>query len=426
MAIDKDLLRIAKHRKQYKKIIGSIGEGIVDPQTFSILKDFGKYFDKFPSKDVIEASSFVPRFRQWHPELNDESFLVYSKIIRNIREDVASDVRDGILGDIAELSLGTNLANVIQQYHEGDLNSALGDVLSMKLDEYKRTRGSRGLAWDNSDIDELLKQDANEEGLKWRLQCLNDCMRPLRAGDFGIIAGRPDKGKTTLMTSEITYMAKQLPDDQNVLWICNEGMSSTILKRAYQSALGCGIIKLVRLSQKGLLKDRYAAAIGRLDKIRIVQAHGFNTGHVEALMEENKPGIVVYDMIDGIKGFSGEARTDRQLEEMYKWGREMSVKYNCVGLATSQISNEGDNERWPSLGMLKDSKTGKQGACDFQIMIGAMNDAMYDNVRFISLPKNKLRREGAKGNPRAEVAYLPEIARYAEIQEATEEQTEQA
>ena len=425
MAVDKDLLRIAKHRKQYKKISGGIAKELIDPKTAVILKDFGKYFEKFPSKDTIDAASFLPRFRQWHPELNDESYLIYAKILRNIKEDVTDDVKDGIIAELAELSLGTNLANIVQQYNDGELEFPLGDIISQKLDFYKKNRGKGGLNWDNADIDELLKQDANEEGLRWRLQPLNDSMRPLRPGDSGIIAGRPDKGKTTFVTSEVTYMAAQLPPDKNILWFCNEGSTGSIWKRVYQSALGCGVRKLVRLSEKGLLKDRYAEAIGgRIDKIRIVQAHGFHVGQVEALIEENNPGVVVFDMIDNIKGFDNEARTDRQLEAMYQWARELAVKYNFVSLATSQISNEGDNERWPSLGMLKDSKTGKQGACDFQLMIGALNDAMYDNVRFISLPKNKLRREGAKGNPRAEVAYLPEIARYAEIQEVEEEATE--
>jgi replicative DNA helicase len=93
------------------------------------------------------------------------------------------------------------------------------------------------------------------------------------------------------------------------------------------------------------------------------------------------------------------------------------VKYDCIGLATSQISNEGDGLQFPSLGMLKDSKTGKQGACDFQLMIGASNDPGLAPVRWLGLPKNKLRREGAKGDPRAEVQFQPQIARYADVPE---------
>ena len=71
--------------------------------------------------------------------------------------------------------------------------------------------------------------------------------------------------------------------------------------------------------------------------------------------------------------------------------------------------------QFPTLGMLKDSKTGKQGACDFQLMIGASNDPNLAGVRYIGLPKNKLRREGARGDPRATVNFRPQIARFDDI-----------
>jgi replicative DNA helicase len=120
-------------------------------------------------------------------------------------------------------------------------------------------------------------------------------------------------------------------------------------------------------------------------------------------------------MIDNIRGFGDMARTDLMLEEMYKWARERSVKYDCIGLATSQISNDGDGMQFPTLGMLKDSKTGKQGACDFQLMIGASNDPGLAGSRFISLPKNKLRRPDGASDPRAEVVFDAVRARYRDI-----------
>jgi replicative DNA helicase len=120
-------------------------------------------------------------------------------------------------------------------------------------------------------------------------------------------------------------------------------------------------------------------------------------------------------MIDNIRGFGSEARTDLQLEEMYKWARERSVKYDAIGLATSQISAEGDGLQFPTLSMLKDSKTGKQGACDFQLMIGASNDPNLEYSRYLSLPKNKLRRDGQPSDPRCEVRFQPNLARYEDI-----------
>ena len=49
------------------------------------------------------------------------------------------------------------------------------------------------------------------------------------------------------------------------------------------------------------------------------------------------------------------------------------------------------------------------------IMVGASNDPNLAGLRYIGMPKNKLRREGAAGDPRATVNFKPEIARYDDV-----------
>ena len=128
------------------------------------------------------------------------------------------------------------------------------------------------------------------------------------------------------------------------------------------------------------------------------------------------------DMIDNIKfsgmSLAGGARTDQILESMYSWARIMAVKHNFVLLATSQISADGEGMQYPSMDMLKDSKTGKQGAIDLQIMIGKSDDPMTEDWRYIGTPKNKLRLPGQPGYVRQEVIFSNEQARYVSPQEA--------
>jgi replicative DNA helicase len=107
-------------------------------------------------------------------------------------------------------------------------------------------------------------------------------------------------------------------------------------------------------------------------------------------------------MIDNVR-FAGGAlnngeRTDQILEAMYAWARSLAVKYDHAGIAMSQLSSDAENNRWPAQSMLKDSKTGKQGACDFIIAGGY--DQMMPETRFFSLPKNKLKLEGRPSSPR--------------------------
>lgn len=423
--IDVILLRVMRKRQDFFKLRDLIPKSNLDPKTVAILDDFEKYFAKFPSHKEVDMTTFIPRFQAWHPGMKDELFNQYKAVFINSMAEADEDQRKNIMYELAELEMMTKLANIAERHNDGDVADAFHEV-NTTMDAYRQRLGLRAIQFIDTPIGELLQDEFDDSGISWRLHCLNGSMRRLRPGDFGIIAGRPDKGKTTFVTDQVTFFAPQLPQDRNIIWLNNEGPGRRIIPRLYQSALNYSMDDMkaaqMRHDSKGRLDnkhselvDSYAAAVGRLDRIRIIDVHGFATGQIEAILEESNPGVIVYDMIDNIKGFGNEARTDLQLEEMYKWARERSVKYDCIGLATSQISNDGDGMQFPTLGMLKDSKTGKQGACDFQLMIGASNDQGLQGSRFLGLPKNKLRRPDGPSDPRAEVIFDGVRARYKDI-----------
>lgn len=415
--IDLVLLRLMKYRKDFMQLYGIVQKSpATDDKTKALLADYKKYFDAYPSHDRIDLATFFPRFKAWHPTLNAEQLSSYEKtMVAALTQEADEDQRTNVVAWLADVELFTRLANAVEDFNNGDLIDSFGTINRM-VDEYRQRLGIKFVNYIDTPIEELLMKEFEDTGVSWRLGCLNQSMRKLRPGDFGIIAGRPDKGKTSFIASEITFMAPQLPKDKNIIWLNNEGPGDRIIPRLYQAAFGVKMEELKALSMQGNLSERYAQLMGgRKDKIRIFDIHGFTNGQVEMILEDNNPGIIVYDMIDNIKGFGDAARTDLALEQMYQWARERSVKYDAVGLATSQISNDGDGLQFPTLGMLKDSKTGKQGACDFQLMIGASNDPAFNNSRFIGLPKNKLRRPDGPSDPRAEVIFDGQRSRYRDV-----------
>ena len=409
--IDIDLLRICRSRKDYYKLRPLIIDTGMDAKTVAIAQDFGRYFDAFQDQDLIDMVSFIPRFRGWHPTLEDDQMGPYNAIFRQLTKEPSESIREGIMAELFEQRLATKLANLVAQYSDGECPDFTNKI-TLANDEYHMDMGTREVSWvDMSDVAGMFEREI-KDGIKWRLNCLNETMRPLLPGDFGIVAARPDAGKTSFLCSEATFMAPQLKPDRNIIWLNNEGKAENLRPRLYQAALDLTLTELAAIDRVKLV-DMYRTAMTRLDKIKPVDIHGWHIGQVENLLDNFEPGLVIFDMIDHIKGFGSEARTDLALEEMYKWARERCVKYDFAGLATSQISNEGDGLLYPTLGMLKDSKTGKQGACDFQLMIGRPNDAsLREFARYISLPKNKLRRDGAAADPRAEVQFKPSKARY--------------
>lgn len=403
-------------RSDYNKLKDLIPRETMDAEAMAILDDFGKYFDTFPSHAAIDMATFFPRFREWHPKMSDEKFNGYKPIIANaLTVDPDEDQRKYIMQNLSELELMTKLANLAEQFNEGDLEEAYANV-GTAMDQYRARVGLRAVHFIDTPIGELLQDEFDDSGIDWPLDCLNESMRKLRPGDFGIVAGRPDKGKTTFITQCVTHFAPQLPKERNIIWLNNEGPGRRIIPRLYQSALNLSMSELKDMHAADQLVGRYREAIGgRLDRIRVIDIHGMHNGAIESILEESNPGIIVYDMIDHIRGFGDASRTDLQLEAMYMWARERSVKYDCIGIATSQISNDGDGQQFPTLGMLKDSKTGKQGACDFQLMIGASNDPNLIGLRYLSLPKNKLRRPDGPSDPRATVEFDGLRARYKDV-----------
>lgn len=422
MLIDTNLLRVMKHRKDFNALIDVIPHAAVDEKTVELLKDFGRYFKKFPDHKTVDVDLFLSFLRRWRKNLKEERFLVYQKILTQVKDEAPEDVRQELLATLHEIDLATRLGNLVSAYQQGDVDGPFLEALNMDLDRYRSNAGVKALMWDDTPVELMFSREANEAGVKWRLDSINNCMRPLRPGDFGIIAARPDQGKTTFIASEVTFMAPQLPEDKDVLWFNNEGLAVTIRKRLFQAALGKTVTQLTEImeaeGERGLLR-RYKKRMGRLDRIKVMDCHNMSVHQIEAIIEQSKPGVIIFDMLDNVNGFGGEARTDLVLEELYKWARERAVKYNCIVLATSQISAEGADTQYPTMSMLKDSKTGKQGACDFLLMIGSVEQEHLKEARFISLPKNKLRRDGKPGDPHCEVRFLPHRARYADIDEGS-------
>lgn len=405
MALDITLLRIMKKRGDYENLHRSIPERVLDGATESILKDYGQWFKENPEQQAIDFDSFGLWIKLAHPTLSDEKLTIIRTQLKRAREDVDPSVRAGIVERLVAAGAARQLEDLVTSFDGGE-DIQFGEKLRAIMDKYEeRVARQVKTPFCEVDIDDLLDEEENDEGIKWRLAVLNEFMRPLRPGDFGCVAMRPGAGKTSFFTSEITFMAPQCPEGRGVLWFNNEGPSRRIVGRCWQSALGMtfGEIGELRGKSKQGHKQAYAAAVGGANRVRVVDAHDMSSMDVEEIIREQQPYVVVLDMVDNIRFggemFNGGQRTDQVLEAMYQWARILGVKHDCIVLCTSQLSGDAEGLTRPTLAMMKDSKTGKQGALDFLIAIGKSNDPLLAKSRFINIPKTKLNRAGKPGDP---------------------------
>ena len=385
------------------------------------MDDFGKFFREFPDNPIIPEEPFWLWFRSFaHPTLNDEQRAYYKAFLQQVQQPVEPGLEEGLMARLVAADTASKLVSIVERFNDGeeiDFGAALRDTVDrFELDTNRKVK----TPWVQDDINDLLQDSANDRGFHWRIPEINMSMRPLVPGDFGILAGRPDTGKTTFVTDNLTFFAAQVDDlfpgeQRTICWFNNEGPGKRIVTRLHQSALNDTMADLVKRSQAGTISADYREATGgRQDIIRVFDVHDFWNHEVEDIIRTLNPAIVVFDMVDNIK-FGGAAsnngqRTDQLLEAMYQWARVIGVKHDCVVLATSQISADGDGLAYPTLPMLKDSKTGKQGAADFIMTIGCVE--AYPNARYLGLTKNKLARAGGMKQLKCETQFDGDRGRY--------------
>ncbi len=437
MSLDITTLRLLKYRNRYEKLMKGIPRRALDTRTAILLDDFGRYFRDFPDAAKIDPAAFNLVFKAIHPELKDEALSVYDQLFKQIgAEDVEPQLEAGLLKRLAAAASAFDMQVLIEKYNAGeeiDLKVETEAIIT-RYDEYtKRTIKDPQV---RDPIEDLLKAEAEDIGFSFRMECINAHMKPLRPGDFCVIAARPDKGKTTFISDTVTWMSPQVDklypgQNRSILWFNNEGPGRNIVLRNFQSAIGVTTEEMAAMQQQPCLntanteryahrlREAYAEALGgRPGVLRVMDIHGMWNHEVEALIERYTPAVVVFDMIDNIK-FGGDVanngqRTDQLLETMYQWARMLAVKHDTVAMATSQISADGDGLQWPTLPMLKDSKTGKQGAADVILTIGTVNDPVLENHRYIGMTKNKRSRTGKSKSAQAQVRFDGDRGRYVE------------
>ena len=395
---------------------------MLDDGTKVLMGDFAKYYKEF-EVEVIEHGPFLTWFNNFaHPKLSDERKVYFQSVLAKIQEPLDERLEAGLHERLVAADTASKLTDLLERFGEGD-EIDLGPALKAVVEQYDQdTNRKVKTPWVDVDIDRELEAVDQDVGFHWRQRAINEAMRPLIAGDFGILAARPDVGKTTMLTDAATYWAPQVDklypgEGRHILWFNNEGPGKRIVSRCYQSALNATYSDLVNRSKAGTIRQDYIDATGGRDNIiRVYDVHDFWNHEIEDIIRAFPPAIVIFDMLDNIK-FGGLAnnngqRTDQLLEAMYQWGRVIGVKHDCAVLATSQISADGEELAYPKLGMLKDSKTGKQGAADFIMTVGYQS-ASPDN-RYLGLTKNKLAREGGPKRLETNVIFDGSRGRYVE------------
>ena len=392
--IDLTLLRIIKYKEQFVKVSKYIPDSAIDKRTKAITADIKKYFELSPEEEVLDFSAFRSMFfTTFHKGLKEEDCKYYNTVISRMEQDVPDSIRNNIVNQLLELEFATKVGNLINNYDAGEEVDVIHEVSGL-VTEVKDTL-TRRTNFEFADVEDSTLGESVDEGMKWPLKILNDHYRPIQGGDQYIIAARPGKGKTSFITFLLASIAKGMDSSKSIIWLNNESKRQRVMSRQIMSALRVTTKEAQQLKAEGSLVKEYTAVMGSSSRVKVFDIHGKSTAMIEELLEAQEGiGAIVFDMLDNIPSNADGRREDQRLEKLYQWARELGVHYDCPSFPTSQVNKEGDGEMFPTDSMLKESSTGKQGACDGIIMLGHSNDPMMANKRGLSMVKTKSRREG--------------------------------
>lgn len=399
--MDYDVLYLcAKSKENLSKYRRYIKPHVVMKETNTILDGMEKYYKTFPSVADFSWDSFTAfLIADQSKRLTDDSIVKLRMMLSKAKAFVPHHAHDEVVKSLIELDYLALIMEECERVKEGSSDLEHVHILATNALKDVERYIEKDELFVNADLSTIADR-ITSSGYEWRLDALNRSLGPLRIGNFVIVAARVEVGKTTFLASEVSYLAQQLPKDRPVVWVNNEEESSVVFFRIVQAALGKESKEIIADSSKAM--DDYAVLMGgNKDKIRVTRDTN-NLRDLETLFKEVNPGLIVFDQLDKVDGFSKtDDREDIRLGKVYKWARELARSYGPV-IAASQLSASAvDMKDPPFIGLdaLRGSKTDKPGEADVVITIGKYKEPKSheeEMIRTINVPKNKLPGGGSK------------------------------
>jgi replicative DNA helicase len=419
--LDVQVIRHGLSRGGWDFLMEQGAQKLLSTTAGELLAAFGEYYRGTNLPNIQPED-----FSRWFRVVHGASVPEVTQLAVDAMVGAASRAPDApqLFDRLVEARRRKALAEALAAY-DGGQDIALEDAVTAVFSTARKTSSYKQTL---KPLAEILGGEAVQAGFTFRLGALNRAVKPLRPGDFIIVAAAVDSGKTSFCASEVTHMAAQVDtlypnEGRSVLWLNNEGAEDGIIQRTFQAALNSTSEELVSRISSGTIAEDYRRALGgRAGVLRVFPIQGATTGKLEALFKQHPPAIIVFDMLDHVtlSGASADSKADA-MEALYKWARDVGVAFNTVVIATSQLSIDGVKTAtgapvlYPDQQYLKDSRVGKQGAADVIIMVGRHTDPAFDSIRYIGTPKNKRKRTGVPGFLRAEVTFDADRAQFSDV-----------
>lgn len=388
IALEASLLKALAIKRNYDQFIGTLDTKRLIPATADLLKDYARYYEQY-NNDIAWDVFYTDFVHNWHSKDLDERDVAY--------------YRDTVFPLIQDSSIENVFTQLLQKEASEKMKAALekGDFaaiesITRELNEALSVHSKNA----DEDIFKLSSLDLTtldaSNGLQWFLPSLQAGLNSHLAGQFIVVAGDSNTGKSAFCISQAVHVFKHLHiigSDRPILYCTSEDtkedLAARFLSCLYVDKCPGGFEQII--SEFDRVNKSYTKHFN--DELFMgLQIRGHNdVSKIRHKIDKYNPSVVIIDMLDKLSA----SDNIQDLTKLYQEIRSVANDGFPI-LGTSQTGNtsyyDKEDNQYKHRRHLTDkdlagSKSGKQGAAYAMIMIGLDDDV--PNIRYVDTTKKK-------------------------------------
>lgn len=369
-----------------------------DKHKMSITQDFvpREYYDLYETiikshtenKTSLTVESLKALHKANHPVMSRAKEEALEPLYRTLRETITFDpkIQDSIINTKLCQRISDEIATIAIDISSGN-EDRMADLQTL-MDKLKKVRATPEELIDHRKITiDLFK--AAPENIQWKFNYpdLQERLKGFGGGYAGVIAARPDTGKTSFYMSLVCAPSGFIAQGAKVHIIGNEESPHRLKVRALSALTG-----LDGDSVEAEFHDLFIQYERVLENLFIIDGLDMTIEMLDNYCHNNKVDILIIDQLDQLGVRGKHATNEERLRLLYIKARELAKRNNCGVICVCQAGFTAHNKLHYGFECLDGSKTGKGAACDWCITIGMeLQPGGIDNYfRMANLPKNKM------------------------------------
>lgn len=348
-----------------------------------LLPKIKEYYDRDAAANSVNYDVIVAQLEQ--SLANKKHLKTFTSLIDEAKAvEVSVANIDKLILDAKKYEVRSKLAVALANNDEKLYTQFLGEFNELQHYDSLEDLTAKGVEiLTFEDYDAIMdKQFADEGNLILYPRALNDRVKKkLRDGHHIVTFAQTNLGKTALNLTISTGFCRQ---GARGLYFLNEDRNEDVWERAISCFTGLTDAEIQADPVRAkALADQY----GMRNFILIGVSPG-NPKQIEALIDKYRPRWFVIDQIRNLD--MNDQNKALQLDKASVFGRTMAKKYKCIGVSTTQAGDSATNKRKLEIGDVDWSNVGVQAQADLLIGMGANQEDMERDIRYLTLLKNKL------------------------------------